>query len=490
MYRSECVSCLDDFPLADAIKVPCHSYCHDCFAGLISVSVQNEQQWPPKCCLNQIPFRTIFAYVPEDLKTRFKDRSAEWDLPVEDRVYCYEANCGLWIRPSKLNTAEEVGRCESGHKTCTMCRGKSHGSKPCEMDTNLNLTRQLAEEQGWKQCGKCKAYVEHAVACRHMTCRCGYQFCYVCGRKWCTCNCTGDQLAVIKNQAQKKAKERIAREREEAEELRIALAQIAEFEREEALKAEMLRQEQERLERERQQRELEERIRKEAVRRADLEAKFMELRKGLDLLHDLQVVMLESHQEDAAQKLADEIREAKQQLEEKHQQERTEAEIDIKQKLEVKNETFGEDYRQRSAAELEMVQDYRFQLEAFYIRHPRAMEEIEKALSPLVQRMEENQQAYNKWKDAELEKYQHKLRDRQQIKEEYRYSAQARLQDAHDQKEMELVKKTVAENKWMQMVVLERERMLGTMEGDEMEGDADSLFGEAEIEGAEVGVAV
>lgn len=486
---SECVSCLDDFPLIETIKVPCHTYCPDCFTGLISVSVQNEQQWPPKCCLNEIPYRTIFKYVPEELKERFKDRSVEWSTPVDQRVYCYEANCGSWIKPERINTAEQLGRCDSGHKTCVMCRGKSHGSKACERDTNLSLTQQLAEEQGWKKCGKCKAYVEHATACRHMTCRCGYQFCYVCGERWCTCHCTGHQLAVIKNQAFKRAKDRRDRElaeaeqlRREAEDLRLALAQIAEFEREEARKAEMLREEQERLERERQQRELEERVRKETVRRADLEAKFSELRNGLDLLHDLQVVMLETQQEDAASQLAEEMRQAKQQIEEIQQQELLALEAEFVAKMEIKGKGFEQEYLQRSAAEKSMIKKYKEQLETFYANHPNASLEIDNALLPLVQRMDANQKAYNKWMNEELEKYEARLKERHQIKEEYRYSAKARLQDAQDQKEMELVKRTVAENRWMQMVVLERERILGTLEGDEIEGDADSLFGALEVE--------
>ena len=35
-----------------------------------------------------------------------------------------------------------------------------------------------------KQCAQCKFWVEKAEGCNHMTCRCKYQFCYICGGKW------------------------------------------------------------------------------------------------------------------------------------------------------------------------------------------------------------------------------------------------------------------------------------------------------------------
>ena len=148
----------------------------------------------------------------------------------------------------------------------------------------MNLTNQLAEEEGWKRCTNCHALVEHREACQHMTCRCGFNFCYVCGQRWRTCRCTMQQLDAIKREADTRRQERQIQERTEAEELRQILAQIEEFEREETLKAELLRLEQERLEEERRQLEIEERVRQESARRRDVELKFQELKESLDIL--------------------------------------------------------------------------------------------------------------------------------------------------------------------------------------------------------------
>lgn len=35
-----------------------------------------------------------------------------------------------------------------------------------------------------KQCPSCKFWVEKNKGCDHMTCRCGYEFCFRCGAKY------------------------------------------------------------------------------------------------------------------------------------------------------------------------------------------------------------------------------------------------------------------------------------------------------------------
>ena len=35
-----------------------------------------------------------------------------------------------------------------------------------------------------KNCRKCGAWVSKIQGCKHMTCRCGHQFCYVCEKDW------------------------------------------------------------------------------------------------------------------------------------------------------------------------------------------------------------------------------------------------------------------------------------------------------------------
>ena len=48
---------------------------------------------------------------------------------------------------------------------------------------------QWAQQAGAKRCTRCKFFVQKNQGCDHMTCRCGYEFCYRCGGKYRECEC-------------------------------------------------------------------------------------------------------------------------------------------------------------------------------------------------------------------------------------------------------------------------------------------------------------
>ncbi|KAF4454358.1 putative E3 ubiquitin-protein ligase ARI9 [Fusarium austroafricanum] len=453
----ECVSCLDDFHPKDVIKVPCHSYCRDCFVRLVSAACQNEQQWPPKCCLNEIPFKTVLRFISSDLKKTFEERSKEWELPVSERIYCSDPNCSLWIKPKRIDLGRRQG-------------------EDCPQDNDMNLTNQLAEDEGWKRCFNCNALVEHREACQHMTCRCGTQFCYVCSRRWRTCACTMDDLRVHKEGAAARRAERRAQELVEAEELRQILLQIEEFEREEALKAELLRLEQERLEEERRQRELEERVRQESIRRRDIETKYQELRTLLDEVHGLQQVLLDVDHEKVSEILAIEVKAAKEELEQKHETERSELKAATLARITEEEHALNKDFNVRASKENDLEKAYYERLKAYWKDKENGDQEIETAMHTLKKGMDQKHHAWQKWKAQRLKALEAKLEDSRTYREELMYSAKHRMNDSCKKKEMDMVRRMVAEKKWLEAVILERERLLNELEVQEVEGDADSIF--------------
>lgn len=46
-----------------------------------------------------------------------------------------------------------------------------------------------AERVGAKRCVRCQFWVQKNDGCDHMTCRCGYEFCYICGGVYGSCQC-------------------------------------------------------------------------------------------------------------------------------------------------------------------------------------------------------------------------------------------------------------------------------------------------------------
>ncbi|KPM39932.1 hypothetical protein AK830_g6607 [Neonectria ditissima] len=442
----ECVSCLDGFSVKDVIKVPCHSYCRVCFVRLVSAAVQNEQQWPPKCCLNQIPVQTIVRYIPSNLKKTFQERSSEWDIPVGDRIYCSHQGCNLIIKPQSIDKKKRQGTCDNRHATCTICRDAGHKGRECERDPDMDLTNILAEEEGWKS------------------------------QRWRTCECTMQQLYDLKAAADTKREQRQFREQTDAEELRQILLQIEEFEREETLKAEMLRQEQERLEEERRQHELEERVRQESMRRRDIEIKFRGLRVTLDELHELQQVLVEVNQEEMGEEIIAEIKTAKEELAKKQEAERSELDSLMMTKLADKEYSLNRDFQIRAAGEHDIEEAYHEKLQDYWKGKRDGEKEIEASMLALRKRMDQRQHTWQKWKTEAMRVHEANLKEDWSLREELIYSTKHRLDAACEEKERELIRRKAAEKKWLEMVILERERLMNETEAQEVEGDADSLF--------------
>ena len=57
-----------------------------------------------------------------------------------------------------------------------------------EIDEDVERWRKSV---GARRCTQCKFIVVKNEGCDHMTCRCGYEFCYVCGGKYQRCKCEG-----------------------------------------------------------------------------------------------------------------------------------------------------------------------------------------------------------------------------------------------------------------------------------------------------------
>ncbi|KAI1261779.1 hypothetical protein F5Y18DRAFT_440170 [Xylariaceae sp. FL1019] len=212
----ECVVCLGVFEPQDAIQGPCHSYCKPCFVYVVASACDNEQHWPPTCCLNVIPEHTILAYIDDkDLLSLYRDRAIEWNVPINDRLYCSEVSCGAFIPVGRIEEVQGFATCFANHKTCFRCRGPHHPHAACPHDRDRTKIEELAKSEGWKRCYGCGIFVEHRDACLHMTCRCGANFCYVCGSRWRTCQCTMAQLDAVKDQALARRQARLQREAQE-----------------------------------------------------------------------------------------------------------------------------------------------------------------------------------------------------------------------------------------------------------------------------------
>ncbi|KAK4673092.1 hypothetical protein QC763_108770 [Podospora pseudopauciseta] len=204
----ECTACLEPTERADSVKAAIcnHTYCKPCFEQLVLTGLQTEAQFPPKCCLNPIPCRTITKYTSRSTRKLYNEKSTEY--ATTDRIYCPIPDCGRWhdkttiITPQTGTITTPYLKCTKGHKMCPICHQKAHKkTEYCPQDPDYLRTKAFIQESGWQKCHRCKRVVEHVSGCRHMTCPCGGQFCYVCGARWKTCFCTDRQVDVMKSKA-------------------------------------------------------------------------------------------------------------------------------------------------------------------------------------------------------------------------------------------------------------------------------------------------
>jgi hypothetical protein len=276
---SECVSCLEDLPKSDLTPLSCtHSYCKPCLTTLITIAMQTESLFPPKCCLTEIPLKTVLYALDNEQRSSFKQKAAEWAQPTEKRWYCPEPKCAKWIAPSKMNrswtTCLICPHCQTS--ICRTCRGLAHGQDTnCPQDFGLNAMLDIAEREGWRRCYNCRSLVEKTSGCRHMTCTCKAQFCYTCGSRWKTCGCTEVDQVRREEVLRERRRALDSEARREEEEIARAIAEVEAAERREAQEREAAerKMEEERQREEEELRRLEElRIAEEEQRRKDEEA--------------------------------------------------------------------------------------------------------------------------------------------------------------------------------------------------------------------------
>ena len=447
------------------VRAPCHSYCRDCFSRLISNALQNEQQWPPKCCLNEIPFRTIYACIETDLRNTFQTRAREWATPIGERVYCHDPSCSVWLDANVTNTARRVATCPRRHETCTICRGAAHEGSDCPEDREVGRTNALAEAEGWKRCARCHALVEHGEACQHMTCRCGYEFCYVCTRVWRTCGCTMQQLAAVKEEAARRRSEREAREAEEETALQEALRQIESLELKEALAAVELSLETERKETLRRRREIADRMGEEERRRARVTETFFSYRETLVALHDRLREDLEKNAKQGAVGLRRARDEEMTSMLEAHNtelaglRERGASRIgDLERALE-------KEFAERRANECALEGEYLARLMAYWSGMKNEESEVARAVAEFRKVLDAQRGEWVRWRDGEVDAARQVTSENVEVRAEVLELRRIAKAAEYDEREKKERQRGRAGFGWLGAVVEERERLLGEREG-------------------------
>lgn len=181
--------------------------CHSCLRRIFTMSVNDPQHMPPKCCTqDHIPLKHVEKLFDTRFKIKWNQKYQEYT--TKNRIYCPAKGCGEWIKPSQIhldtsggaNTGRKYGKCgRCRTKVCCICNGKWHTTRECPKDEATQRFAEIAKKEGWQRCYNCSATVELKEGCNHMTCRCRAEFCMMCGLKWKTCDCPWFNYQAVEN---------------------------------------------------------------------------------------------------------------------------------------------------------------------------------------------------------------------------------------------------------------------------------------------------
>ncbi|KAL6875668.1 hypothetical protein ACP4OV_013181 [Aristida adscensionis] len=217
--RETCTICLEDTDISKfhAIEGCAHRFCFSCMKEHVKVKLLNGML--PACphdgCTTKLTVEGSKVFLSPQLLDIMVERIKEGQIPPTQKIYCPYPKCsalmslGELINPMQESSSKHTIADAATLRKCLKCRGSF--CIRCKVPWHYRMTcydyrrrhpharpddarlQNLAQQQLWRQCVRCKHMIELAEGCYHMTCVCGYEFCYTCGKEWkekkATCSC-------------------------------------------------------------------------------------------------------------------------------------------------------------------------------------------------------------------------------------------------------------------------------------------------------------
>ncbi|KAH6875672.1 hypothetical protein BKA58DRAFT_126051 [Alternaria rosae] len=180
-HFTPCEACLDKTSTKDTLTLECepvpHSYCPNCVRDHFTMALNDVSIFPPKCCKVPIPQEVCGTMLPQGY-VRNLDVQVE-ELATPNPTYCANIDCTAFIRIKDISA--DVDTCvDCNETTCMQCKHRAHDGL-CPSDPHVQLLMDAAKRAKWQQCEKCRNMDELSQGRFHMSCRCGHEFCHLCG---------------------------------------------------------------------------------------------------------------------------------------------------------------------------------------------------------------------------------------------------------------------------------------------------------------------
>ncbi|KAF2090527.1 hypothetical protein K490DRAFT_34937, partial [Saccharata proteae CBS 121410] len=187
----QCSFCFDEIgPDANAFET-CdkHVLCGDCITRTFKHACMSELNWPPNCCGPYKPLtldiaKDFFMSRSEtiDICTRYRERKAEFDTPAQQRIYCANPDCSIFLQKELPGFPYALKCPKCATEMCSKCKTAIDGVHDCNSNAKPEEPpmAEFGTEFRRKKCPNCAGWIELSEACNHIICVCKHQFCFVC----------------------------------------------------------------------------------------------------------------------------------------------------------------------------------------------------------------------------------------------------------------------------------------------------------------------
>ena len=182
-----CEICEEEMKKSDKMLYMCDcehkfSFCESCLHHYVIYKVKNfeEVTCPRDECDKLLDTSTdFFKQLLADIQKNYRKVHQFFTVANDpNSKLCPREHCEGIIRT--IPNEEDAMRCDScSQEFCSKCLLARHAGL-CD-NKELEFFK---DNLHYRQCKRCKFVIEKNQGCNHMTCRCGYQFCYVCGADW------------------------------------------------------------------------------------------------------------------------------------------------------------------------------------------------------------------------------------------------------------------------------------------------------------------
>jgi len=184
-----------------------HRFCRDCVSGYFRSKI-NDRVFPVKCpsygCKTDTTEIDMEMILDRHMLEIFSENALRNAIRKNPGLFscCPTPDCP-YIFFYAESDSPDFGCPTCKKRYCLKCRVDYHTGSTCEAYQKWSVENGLSDDlfgdfvkgHKFKQCPGCKHWVEKIEGCNHMSCTCGYEFCYRCGADYdggCTNSCNDD----------------------------------------------------------------------------------------------------------------------------------------------------------------------------------------------------------------------------------------------------------------------------------------------------------